>query len=117
MVARILVFSLAGARYLDLNGNRKYEGPILGDATPVFGNADDIPITGDWNNSGKDKIGVYRSGGTFFLDMNGNRAWEWSPRGRLHVVWNLWGCATRWKMERPIGGVYQFERCRFVTGE
>ena len=35
----------------------------------------DIPIVGDWNNSGKDKLGVYRKGGVF-LDVDGSRHWS-----------------------------------------
>jgi len=34
-----------------------------------------IPVTGDWDNSGVTKIGVF-SNGTWYLDMNGNGVWD-----------------------------------------
>ncbi len=37
------------------------------------GQPDDVPVTGDWNGSGRTKIGVYRaSKGDWLLDYNGN---------------------------------------------
>jgi len=47
-----------------------------GDASYTFGTSGDLPVTGDWNGDGKTEIGVVRGGGTWFLDMNGNGAWE-----------------------------------------
>ena len=41
----------------------------------VFGDADSVPIVGDWNGDGKDDVGVYRRG-HFFLDLNGNGRWD-----------------------------------------
>jgi Beta-propeller repeat len=41
-----------------------------------FGNPGDIPVLGDWNHSGKLKIGVYRSNGQWFVDYNGNYQWD-----------------------------------------
>jgi hypothetical protein len=67
-----------GTWYLDMNGNGVWDA---GDLTiPNFGVG--LPnakaITGDWplsSNPGKSKIGVY-SNGTWYLDMNGNGAWD-----------------------------------------
>lgn len=39
--------------------------------TTVYGEATDIPITGDWNGTGTKEIGVFRNG-TWYLDTNGN---------------------------------------------
>jgi glucose/arabinose dehydrogenase len=62
--------------YLDFNGNGKWDGPAI-DRQHIFGSADDTPITGDWDGDGKFQIGVYRaSNQTFYLDSNGNGAWE-----------------------------------------
>lgn len=41
----------------------------------VFGDADSIPIVGDWNGDGVTEVGVYRHG-HFFLDLNGNGRWD-----------------------------------------
>ena len=44
-------------------------------ATPnqstMFGNATDLPVIGDWDGSGKRRIGIYRAG-TWILDINGD---------------------------------------------
>jgi hypothetical protein len=38
------------------------------------GNQDDIPVTGDWDGTGKTKLGLYRAlTGRWVLDINGNR--------------------------------------------
>jgi hypothetical protein len=37
----------------------------------VFGNATDLPVTGDWTRSGVRRIGIFRNG-TWILDTNGN---------------------------------------------
>jgi hypothetical protein len=44
-----------------------------------YGNPGDIPVTGDWNGSGKTQIGVYRpSDETFYLgDVNGVSEWSY----------------------------------------
>src|SRR5262249_38390552 len=39
------------------------------------GTSGDIPIVGDWNGDGRDKIGVFRNG-QFLLDFNGNGTWD-----------------------------------------
>jgi len=41
----------------------------------VFGDADSLPIAGDFNGDGIDEIGVYCRG-HFFLDLNGNGRWD-----------------------------------------
>ncbi len=42
-----------------------------------FGVPGDLPVTGDWNRSGMEGIGVYRpSKGEWFLDTNGNGQWD-----------------------------------------
>jgi hypothetical protein len=40
-------------------------------SSAVFGNATDRPIAGDWDGSGKKRIGVFRNG-LWILDSNGN---------------------------------------------
>jgi hypothetical protein len=57
---------------LDVNGDGKFQEPP--DRAFGFGGiAGDIPITGDWNGSGRTKAGIYRSSnGLFVLDYDGD---------------------------------------------
>jgi hypothetical protein len=64
--------------------------------TSSFGNAGDIPISGDWDGTGKKRIGVFRNG-TWLLDINNNGAFDagdkivtFGQAGDLPVVgdWN-----------------------------
>ncbi len=62
-----------GQWYLDLNGNGKWDGSKTDRLMGPFGLANDRPIVGDWDGTGKLRIGVYRpSTGQWFLDINGN---------------------------------------------
>ncbi len=45
----------------------------------TYGNATDRPITGDWDGSGKKRIGLFRNG-TWILDINGNGAVDASDK-------------------------------------
>jgi hypothetical protein len=37
----------------------------------------DLPVAGDWNGDGSDKLGFFRPAtGEWFLDLNGNGVWE-----------------------------------------
>jgi FtsP/CotA-like multicopper oxidase with cupredoxin domain len=70
-----------GIWYLDENGDGVWDGTPA-DAMYVFGAGltAALPVTGDWNGSGKTKIGVYdQSTGTWYLDLNGNGAWDGTP--------------------------------------
>ena len=49
-----------------------------------FGVPDDIPVVGDWNGSGRLKIGVYRKG-QWFLDYNGSYGWDGESVDRM--IW------------------------------
>ena len=56
------------------NGNFNWDGATT-DFVTTFGLPGDTPITGDWDGSGKTKIGVYRNG-EWFLDTNGNGVYD-----------------------------------------
>ncbi|MCX5910582.1 MAG: hypothetical protein NTV04_01515, partial [Deltaproteobacteria bacterium] len=65
-----------GQWFLDLNGNGVWDGCEIDTCISAFGGLkDDIPVIGDWNQEGKDKIGIYRKG-QWFLDLNGNGVWD-----------------------------------------
>jgi len=62
---------------LDVNGDGIWN-PDKGDVKlGPFGFSTDIPIIGDWNGDGKDKIGVWRPSELYFyLDINGDGVWN-----------------------------------------
>jgi hypothetical protein len=64
-----------GSRWhLDRNGNEKWNGCENDRCIRSFGQEGDLPVAGDWNGGGKDKIGVFRpSTGEWFLDLDGDR--------------------------------------------
>ena len=62
--------------YLDYNGNGAWNGAVI-DRQYNFGTTGDIPVSGDWNNDERTEAGVYRpSTHSFYLDYNGNGAWN-----------------------------------------
>ncbi len=69
-----------GTWYLDYNGNGAWDGCQQDGGQDQclfnsFGQAGDLPAAGDWNGDGKAKVGVFRNG-TWYLDYNGNGAWD-----------------------------------------
>jgi hypothetical protein len=68
-----------GSWYFDMNGNGQWDGSSVDKVIPNFGaglpNA--IPVVGDWDGTGIKRVGVF-SNGTWYLDMNGNGAWDGS---------------------------------------
>jgi hypothetical protein len=66
-----------GQWFLDWNGNRKNDNCEADECAASFGLPEDLPVVGDWNGNGKDKIGVFRpSTGEWLLDFDGNEIWE-----------------------------------------
>jgi hypothetical protein len=64
--------------YLDINRNKVLDG-CRTDECPSFSNYvnGDIPVAGDWTGSGTTQLGLFRpSTGEWFLNRNGNRAWN-----------------------------------------
>jgi hypothetical protein len=72
--SKIATFDPATSSWLiDANGNGAPNGCSVDRCYSGFGQKDDIPVAGDWDGSGKAKIGVFRpSTGEWFLDKNGN---------------------------------------------
>jgi len=65
-----------GEWFLDLNGNRQWEGQET-DGRYQFGSVGDWPVSGDWNQDVFAEIGVFRpSTGEWLLDLNGNHRWD-----------------------------------------
>jgi hypothetical protein len=63
--------------YLDRNGNG-IVGDCNSDACLTFPIAQgDFPVSGDWNGTGRSKIGTFRpTTGEWFLDLSGNGQWK-----------------------------------------
>jgi hypothetical protein len=56
-----------------MNGNGKWDTGK--DVVINFGQAGDVPVVGDWDGSGKLRIGVFRNG-QWWLDLDGDGKWE-----------------------------------------
>jgi hypothetical protein len=68
--------------YLDYNGNGAWNGVAV-DRAFNFGLTGDVPVSGDWGGIGTTFIGVFRpSTHTFYLDYNGNGAWNGAAADR-----------------------------------
>jgi hypothetical protein len=72
--AKIAIFEPeSGAWKLDSNGNGVWNRCGVDTCYSGFGQLHDLPVVGDWDGSGKTKIGVFRPDtGEWFLDKNGN---------------------------------------------
>jgi hypothetical protein len=65
-----------GYFYLDYNGNGQWDGCGI-DRCLQIGLNGDVPLVGDWNGTGTDKVGAFRpSDGFFYLDYNGSGTWD-----------------------------------------
>jgi hypothetical protein len=74
--AKIGVFrAKTGMWYLD-NGNGTWDGCGTDLCIGPFGSSGDLPVAGDWTDSGTTKIGVYRPGTRMWYLDNGNGTWN-----------------------------------------
>ena len=64
-----------GEWYLDLNGNRRWDGIEGGDGHYVLGLPEDTAVVGDWTGDGVTKLGVFRNG-TWYLDLHNRRQYD-----------------------------------------
>ena len=64
-----------GKWYLDLNGNRRWDGIEGGDGQYALGLAGDTAVVGDWTGDGVTKLGVFRNG-TWYLDLHNRRQYD-----------------------------------------
>jgi len=65
-----------GIWYLDKNGNGIWDDCGIDLCLGPFGGFDvDMPIVGDWTNTGISRIGIFRNGEWYF-DFNGNGQWD-----------------------------------------
>jgi hypothetical protein len=97
-----LAVNASGIFYFDVWHNTGYNGPNLTLNASSFGTSGDLPVVGDWDASGRQRIGVFRSG-SWYLDTNGNgvldsadRVVQFGQEGDLPVVgdWSGTGRAS-----------------------
>lgn len=83
--------------YLDINS----DGTLDCNSDLCFkfiANDGDLPVAGDWNGSGKSKIGVFRpSTGAWYLDLNGDGQWK---NCTFEICMKSFGTAG----DRPVAG-------------
>ena len=73
-ITRVGIYRFNAVWALDMNGNLAWDAS---DTWGSFGLGGDRPITGDWNGSGRTKIGIYRpSAEVWALDIDGNLNWS-----------------------------------------
>ena len=77
LAARIGIFRPStGEWFLDLDGNRAFDGCAIDICVTNFGASGMRPVVGDWYGTGKTNIGVYDpQTGTWHLD-DGNETWD-----------------------------------------
>lgn len=68
-----------GLWFVDATHSRGSDGSSYTGAVYSFGQTGDLPIAGDWDGSGKRKIGIFRNG-TWIIDSNGNGQIDASDR-------------------------------------
>ena len=74
-----------GQWFLDRDADGAWDGCSKDLCISSFGTSGDVPVSGDWNGTGKSKIGVFRpTTGEWFLDLNGNGKWD-GPAIDLYV--------------------------------
>jgi PKD repeat protein len=84
---KVGIFQPGGNWFLDMNNNGSWDG-MPPDRTFSWGKlSGDIPITGDWNGDNITETGIFRPGGSWYLDMNNNGTWDSAPTDRTF----LWG--------------------------
>jgi len=62
--------------YLDRNGDGKTDDCSVDACLKFPINDGDLPVAGDWDGTGKTKIGRFSSTADWFLDFNGDGQWK-----------------------------------------
>ena len=74
----LAIFRPGGTWFIDVNHNGAYEFGVDWTNSPsTFGrNAGDVPVAVDWDGNGRQELAIFRPGGTWFIDVNHNGAYE-----------------------------------------
>jgi len=96
--------------YLDYNGNGAWDGPSIDKVCGPFGIGTDLPVAGDWDGDGQAEIGVFRpSARTFYLDYNGNGAWDEVPIDQMLGPFST-------SFDKPLTGLWSWGLPAAATG-
>ena len=82
-----------GVWRFDTDGDGAVDNCAVDECIEGFGNSSsDLPVIGDWNNNGFEKIGFFRSTtGQWYLDLNDNGQWDGSGTDRLIASFGISG--------------------------
>jgi serine-aspartate repeat-containing protein C/D/E len=77
-VQELAIFRQGGTWFIDMNHNGAFEAGVDWSNSPnTFGRtAGDVPLAIDWDGDGIQELCIFRQGGTWFIDMNHNGAFE-----------------------------------------
>ena len=72
------IFRPGGTWFIDMNHNGAFEAGIDWTNAPntLGRNTFDTPVAIDWNGDGTQELAIFRQGGTWFIDLNHNGAFE-----------------------------------------
>ncbi len=110
-----------GLWFIDSSHSRGSDGTSFAGTVWGFGQTGDIPIVGDWNGSGKKKIGIFRNG-TWILDSNnngqidsGDRTFTFGQAGDFPVVGD-WDGSGQLKAGLFRNGTFILDYSGHLTG-
>lgn len=92
-----------GTWFLDFNGNGVFDGPTIDRQYQYGGIAGDIPVVGDWNGTGVTKIGLFRGGFEWLLNLSGNGVFSGGTNDAVFAFGGLTGCTS------GLPGIYSSE--------
>jgi hypothetical protein len=73
----LAIFRQGGTWFIDTNGNGAFDIGDWSNSPNTFGqSAGDIPLAIDWNGDGVQELAIFRPGGTWFIDMDHNGAFD-----------------------------------------
>lgn len=81
-----------GTWFLDYNGNGVFDGPGVDKQYSYGGVPGDIPVVGDWNGTGYIKIGLFRQGFEWILNLGGNGVFSGGTNDVVFAFGGITGC-------------------------
>lgn len=92
-----------GTWFLDYNGNGIFDGPGVDRQYQYGGSAGDIPVVGDWTGNGLAKVGIFRQGFQWLLNLSGDGTFSGGTNDAVFAFGGATGCTG------SLPGVYKQE--------